>query len=79
MVDMEKIYVVNFNDEGPVAAYLDKEQAKREMWQSYMTDWVPVFNEADREAIVEEDRKTFEESDYIVDIGWITEVPLVVD
>ena len=76
---MENIYVVNFNDEGPVAAYLDKEQAKRELWRSYMTDYVPNFNETDRETYIKEDRKTFEESDYIIDIGWITEIPLITE
>ena len=76
---MEKIYIVNFHDDGPVAAYLSKEQAKRELWQVYMTDWAPAFNEADKDDIIAEDKKTLDEWDYIDDIGWITEIPLITE
>jgi hypothetical protein len=79
MADMDKIYVLHFNDDGPYCAYTDYERAKRELWQAYMTDCYPLFEESKKEEWLAEDKKTFEESDYIVDYGYINEVPLVVD
>ena len=72
-----KIYILNFNDSGNYCAYASKEKAKQVLWECYCDEILPNINEADRETYYAEDSKTFEESDYIIDYGWVEEVDFV--
>ena len=72
-----KIYILNFNDSGNYCAYATKEAAKKVLWECYCDEILININEADRETYYAEDSKTFEESDYIIDYGWVEEVDFV--
>ena len=74
---MNKVYVLNFNDSGNHCAYATKEAAKKVLWECYCDELLPTFSEANREAYYDEDLKTFEEDDYIIDYGWVEEVTFV--
>lgn len=74
---MNKIYVLNFNDNGIYCAYASKDAAKKVLWECYCDEILPNINETDRETYYAEDLKTFEESDYIIDYGWVEEVTFV--
>ena len=74
---MNKVYVLNFNDNGCYCAYATKEAAKKVLWESYCDEILPNINETDRETYYAEDQKTFEEDDYIIDYGWVEEVTFV--
>jgi predicted phosphoadenosine phosphosulfate sulfurtransferase len=74
---MNKIYVLNFNDSSNYCAYATKEAAKKVLWESYCDELLPNIPESNREAYLKEDTATFEESDYIIDYGWVEEVTFV--
>jgi hypothetical protein len=74
---MNKIYVLNFNDNGIYCAYATKDAAKKVLWESYCDEILPNINETDRETYYAEDLKTFEVDDYIIDYGWVEEVTFV--
>ena len=74
---MDTVYVLNYNDEGPAYAFLTKEAAKARLWKSYCEDCVPLMEPEKKDEWVEEDRRTFEEKDYIIDFGWVAEVLLM--
>jgi hypothetical protein len=69
---MNKIYVLEFADNGVYCAYATKEAAKKVLWESYCEE---VDNET-REKYLKEDLKTLEEG-YIIDYGWVEEVTFV--
>ena len=74
---MDKVYVLNFNDNGIYCAYATKEAAKKVLWECYCDEILPHINETDREAYYDADLQTFEEKDYIIDYGWVEEVTFV--
>ena len=74
---MNKIYVLNFTDNGCYCAYATKEAAKKVLWECYCDEILPNINPTDRDAYYAEDQKTFEEDDYIIDYGWVEEVSFV--
>lgn len=74
---MDKIYVLNFNDNGIYCAYATKDAAKKVLWECYCDEILPNINETDRETYYTEDLKTFEVDDYIIDYGWVEEVTFV--
>jgi hypothetical protein len=74
---MNKIYVLNFNDNDIYCAYATKEAAKKVLWENYCDEILPNISEANREAYLKEDTVTFEEDDYIIDYGWVEEVTFV--
>jgi hypothetical protein len=74
---MNKIYVLNFNDNGCYCAYATKDAAKKVLWESYCDELLPTFSELNREAYYDEDLKTLEEDGYIIDYGWVEEVTFV--
>ena len=74
---MNKVYVLNFNDSGNYCAYATKEAAKKVLWESYCDELLVTISEANREVYLKEDTATFEESDYIIDYGWVEEVTFV--
>ena len=74
---MNKIYVLNFNDNGIYCAYATKDAAKKVLWESYCDEILPNISETNREAYLKEDTATFEENGYIIDYGWVEEVTFV--
>ena len=74
---MNKIYVLNFNDNGAYCAYATKEAAKKALWECCCDGLLPTFSEANREAYYNFDLKTLEENNYIIGYGWIEEVTFV--
>jgi hypothetical protein len=74
---MDRIYVLNFNDSGNYCAYATREAAKKVLWECYCDDLLPTFSEANRDAYYDEDYKSWEEDDYIIDYGWVEEVTFV--
>ena len=74
---MNKIYVLNFNDNGIYCAYATKDAAKKVLWESYCDEILLTFSEANREAYYDSDLQSFEEDDYIIDYGWVEEVTFV--
>ena len=74
---MDKVYVLNFNDNGIYCAYATKEAAKKVLWECYCDELLPYINPTDRDTYYAEDQKTFEENDYIIDYGWVEEVTFV--
>jgi hypothetical protein len=75
--NMETVYVLNYNDEGPAYVFLTKEAAKAHLWKTYCEECVPMMEPEKKDEWMEEDRWTFEEKDYIIDFGWVSEVVLV--
>ena len=74
---MNRIYVLNFNDDGIYCAYATKDAAKKVLWECYCDEILPTFSEANKEAYYNEDLDTFENRDYIIDYGWVEEVTFV--
>lgn len=74
---MNKIYVLKFNDYECYCAYATKEAAKKVLWEYYCDKVLPNISDAYREACYTEDLQTFEESDYITEIGCVEEVTFV--
>ena len=74
---MNKVYVLSFADSGMYCAYATKDAAKKVLWENYCDELLPTFSEANREAYYDSDLQTFEESDYIIDYGWVEEVTFV--
>ena len=66
------IYIVNFNDQDNYAAYTSEKKAKEVLWDAYCED----ITEETRLKWGEEDKRTLEESGYIVDYGWIAATDL---
>ena len=74
---MNKIYVINFNDNGDYCAYATKEAAKKVLWECYCDELLPTFSEANKEAYYNFDLRTLEENNYIIGYGWVEEVTFV--
>ena len=74
---MNKIYVLNFNDNGTYCAYATKEAAKKVLWERYCDELLPTFSEANKEAYHNFDLRTLEENNYIIGYGWVEEVTFV--
>ena len=66
------IYIVNFNDFEDYRAYTSVEKAKAILWENYERE-VP---EQVRAELTEQDRQTLDESLYIEDYGWVSEIDL---
>jgi hypothetical protein len=74
---MKNIYILHFNDDGVYCAYATKEAAKKVLWECYCDELLPTFSELNRETYYDEDYKSWEEDDYIIDYGWVEEVTFV--
>ena len=69
---MNKIYVLEFADNGIYCAYATKEAAKKVLWERYCDEEDAEI----RARYYEEDIKTLEDG-YIIDYGYINEVTFV--
>ena len=69
---MNTIYVLSFNDTGVYCAYTNFEKAKEVLWETYCDD-IPAET---RNKYLDEDLKSLEEG-YILDYGYINDVPLI--
>ena len=69
---MNKIYVLEFVDNGIYCAYATKEAVKKVLWERYCDEEDAEI----RAKYYEEDIKTLEEG-YITDYGYINEVTFV--
>lgn len=71
-----KIYVLSFNDSGVYCAYTSFEKAKSVLWECYQDEVFVNYNDETKLKYLAEDLATLEEG-YILDYGYIEEIPLV--
>jgi hypothetical protein len=70
---MNKVYVLNFNDNGIYCVYATKEAAKKVLWECYCDEVLPAISDT----YAKEDAETLREDSYIIDYGWVEEVTFV--
>ena len=68
---MEKVWLVEFND-GDRSACIEKADARNELWIYYMD----TYFEQDSPELRARAQETFDEWNYIDEVGWISELEI---
>ena len=74
---MREVYVLVSANYGNTRAYASKKDARDELWQSYMDEFIPTISTNERDYYLQRDAVSFDDSDYIEDWGWIDTLTFV--
>ena len=74
---MRQVYILVYANYGNTRAYASKKDARDELWQSYMDEFIPTIPTNERDYYLQRDAVSFDDSDYIEDWGWIEPLTFV--